>query len=73
MPILLIHGVRGDFTDYTKADWTRDGPNWRSAVFDTGALPQVELPDLVSEEISRHLSDVLGEPHAASEPAPIEA
>jgi len=42
MPVWMSHGVRGDFTDYRKKSLLADRPNWRFAVFETGALPYFE-------------------------------
>lgn len=47
-PILLLHGTRGDFQDFSEAGWVADRPNWRRVSLDTGALPQFErLPDVL--------------------------
>ena len=43
MPVWMSHGVRGDFTDYRGAAFVQSRPNWRSTVFQTGALPQFEV------------------------------
>jgi len=44
MPVWVPHGTRGDFKDFSGADWTAARPNWRLQAFDTGALPHFEQP-----------------------------
>ena len=44
-PVWLVHGTRGDFRDYSGADWTAQRPNWRRTVFEAGALPHFEHSD----------------------------
>jgi pimeloyl-ACP methyl ester carboxylesterase len=44
LPVWMSHGVRGDFTDYGSASMVADRPNWRLTVYQTGALPQFEVP-----------------------------
>lgn len=44
-PVWLTHGVRGDFVDYRGADSLAARENWTREVFDTGAMPHLELPD----------------------------
>jgi pimeloyl-ACP methyl ester carboxylesterase len=43
-PVWMSHGVRGDFVDYRGAEAFRSRANWRFEVFQTGALPQFEVP-----------------------------
>ncbi|CAN5844913.1 alpha/beta fold hydrolase [soil metagenome] len=43
-PTWLVHGVRGDFVDYTYAVMVDGRPNWLRQVFQTGALPHFEAP-----------------------------
>lgn len=45
LPIWLVHGVRGDFTDYRGTALVAALPNWRLTVLPTGALPHFELPE----------------------------
>ncbi|WP_346775210.1 alpha/beta hydrolase [Wenzhouxiangella sp. XN79A] len=45
LPTWLSHGVRGDFTDFSRAAVVADRPNWRITAFPTGALPYLELPE----------------------------
>jgi pimeloyl-ACP methyl ester carboxylesterase len=44
-PVWLAHGTRGDFGDFSEADWVRTRPNWTVQSFDTGAMPYFEQPD----------------------------
>lgn len=60
-PVLLLHGTRGDFQDFTEADWTERRPNWRRVTMDTGALPHFERLPEVLRHYRRFLSDPPGE------------
>ena len=46
-PVWMSHGVRGDFVDYRGAAAMKSRPNWRFDVFQTGALPHLEVPETV--------------------------
>lgn len=43
LPTWLVHGVRGDFVDYSNATLFDGKPNWSQKVFPTGALPHFEM------------------------------
>ena len=43
--VWMAHGVRGDFTDYSRVGDFRTKPNWTIEIFKTGALPHFELLD----------------------------
>lgn len=45
MPVWLPHGTRGDFKDFSDAEWARQSENWLVQAFDSGALPHFECPD----------------------------
>jgi pimeloyl-ACP methyl ester carboxylesterase len=45
LPVWLAHGTRGDFRDFSEADWLRERPNWSVQAFDTGALVFFEQPE----------------------------
>jgi pimeloyl-ACP methyl ester carboxylesterase len=45
LPVLLAHGTRGDFRDFSQAAWTHSRPNWRVQAFDTGAMLHFEQPE----------------------------
>ncbi len=44
VPVWMVHGVRGDFTDYGYKQAVENRPNWTIEVFATGALPHFEVP-----------------------------
>jgi pimeloyl-ACP methyl ester carboxylesterase len=47
-PVWVVHGVRGDFVDYTGLAQFSATPNWTIDVLPTGALPHFErLPEFV--------------------------
>ncbi len=43
-PVWLCHGTRGDFKDFSCTDGITEQANWRTTVFETGAMPYFELP-----------------------------
>jgi pimeloyl-ACP methyl ester carboxylesterase len=45
LPVWMSHGVRGDFTDYSRKKAFGAKPNWTITVFQTGALPHFEQLD----------------------------
>jgi len=47
LPVWMVHGIRGDFTDYSKATLFEHRPNWTIKSFPTGALPHFEVLDQV--------------------------
>ena len=56
MPVWMSHGVRGDFVDYRGKAWYADRPNWAFTQFETGALPQFEVPDAFFAAFDRFLA-----------------
>jgi pimeloyl-ACP methyl ester carboxylesterase len=42
LPVWVVHGTRGDFTDYRALDLVRDCPNWQVTVMQAGAMPYFE-------------------------------
>lgn len=42
LPVWVVHGTRGDFTDYRRLDLVRDRANWRVTVMQAGAMPYFE-------------------------------
>jgi pimeloyl-ACP methyl ester carboxylesterase len=42
--VWMSHGVRGDFTDFRAKALIHDSGNWRTSVFQSGALPYFEMP-----------------------------
>jgi pimeloyl-ACP methyl ester carboxylesterase len=55
LPVFMIHGTKGDFSDFTNAVWTESRANWTRRIHETGALPHVERPAEVAEQIQRFL------------------
>ena len=45
LPVWMPHGVRGDFRDFSGADWARERPNWTVQPFQSGAFPHFEQAD----------------------------
>ncbi|MBY6204862.1 alpha/beta fold hydrolase [Halomonas denitrificans] len=56
-PVWLSHGVRGDFTDFSRASNYRDRPNWRITEYPTGALPYFEVTDEFVRDYRAFLAD----------------
>jgi hypothetical protein len=44
MPVWVPHGTRGDFKDFSGADWTASRRELAAAAFEAGALPHFEHP-----------------------------
>lgn len=57
-PVWLSHGVRGDFTDFSKAEDYADKPNWRITELDTGALPYFEVPEAFIDGWKQFMADI---------------
>jgi pimeloyl-ACP methyl ester carboxylesterase len=57
-PVWLVHGTRGDFTDYRKADRVSDKDNWTVTVLPTGALPYFEMPEIFVERYDEFMERV---------------
>jgi pimeloyl-ACP methyl ester carboxylesterase len=45
LPVWIVRGVRGDFTDYSRVSGFKARPNWSITVSPTGALPHFEALD----------------------------
>ncbi|MBK1683029.1 alpha/beta fold hydrolase [Rhodoferax fermentans] len=43
LPVLVVHGTRGDFTNYKNLNIVSSQPNWQVQVLQTGAMPYFEL------------------------------
>lgn len=54
-PVWLAHGVRGDFKDYSGADWTAERSHWQREVFEAGAMPHFEHPEAFMAAYRRFL------------------
>ncbi|EJW09822.1 putative alpha/beta hydrolase [Rhodovulum sp. PH10] len=64
VPVLMTHGVRGDFTDFSYARILKSRPNWTMKVYPTGAFPQFEVADEFFRT-HREFWSGLAESHAA--------
>ncbi len=64
MPVWVPHGTRGDFKDFSDADWTRSRPSWRIEPFSTGALVQYEAPDQFASRLEMFLREPAAVPAA---------
>jgi len=53
--VWLPHGTRGDFADFSGADWARQAPNWTVQAFASGAIPSFETPDEFMSSYARFL------------------
>ena len=58
LPIWVPHGTRGDFKDFSGADWTQDRDNWQLQPFESGALPHFEDADSFSNAYRSFLAGV---------------
>lgn len=57
-PVWMVHGVRGDFTDYRYKQAFMGRPNWNITVMPTGALPYFEMPAEFALEYEAFLSEI---------------
>jgi pimeloyl-ACP methyl ester carboxylesterase len=55
-PIFMSHGVRGDFTNYRLEGMIANRANCRLRVYQTGALPYFEVPDLFCSDYDSFLA-----------------
>lgn len=68
LPVWVVHGTRGDFTDYRALDLVRGRANWQVTVMPAGAMPYFE--DTVTfmtafRAFEARCVDALGEPSLA--------
>ena len=56
LPVWLARGTRGDFSDFSAADWLRARPNWTVQSFDSGALVYFEQPAVFFKSWDEFLS-----------------
>jgi pimeloyl-ACP methyl ester carboxylesterase len=56
LPVWVPHATRGDFKDFSAADWARARANWRFEALPTGALPHFELPDTFADKLRAFLA-----------------
>ena len=55
LPVWMVHGQRGDFTDFRLAPRFADRPNWTITSLPTGALPHFERLRAVTDAYDRFL------------------
>ncbi len=55
-PVWMVHGTRGDFTDYSGKVRVEGRANWTIDVFDAGALPHFEQPERFNAMLERFLA-----------------
>lgn len=58
-PVIMLHGVRGDFVDYSRKTEVADRPNWTIHVLPTGAMPHFELPEAVTAAYDAFLAEAV--------------
>lgn len=56
-PVWLAHGTRGDFDDFSEAQWTSDRPNWARTAYDSGAMVFFEEPEAFHRDLDAFLSE----------------
>lgn len=57
LPVLVLHGTKGDFQDFSGIGWARERENWRIVSFPTGALPHFEELEAVMSQYRSFLDD----------------
>jgi pimeloyl-ACP methyl ester carboxylesterase len=60
--VWLAHGVRGEFADYGSLSRIGPPPHWRWDTFGTGAMPQLEAPQLFMSRYDAFLDHVATRP-----------
>lgn len=60
-PVLVMHGTKGDFQDFTDIAWTHERPNWRVKAYDAGALVHFEQPDEATADYVAFLARLVGQ------------
>jgi pimeloyl-ACP methyl ester carboxylesterase len=58
-PVWMSHGVRGDFKDFRGKRLVHDHGNWRTTVFQTGALPYFEASAAFFREFDAFLAGTI--------------
>lgn len=66
LPVWVPHATRGDFKDFSAADWAHARPNWRFEPFDSGALPHFERREEFMAAYDRFLRDAPTMRHPAA-------
>ena len=58
MPVWLPHGTRGDFKDFSEANWAREKSNWQVQAWESGALPHFEQTEAFMDAYTGFLDSV---------------
>jgi pimeloyl-ACP methyl ester carboxylesterase len=66
LPVYVLHGTKGDFKDFSEANWAIARKNWLFSAFDTGALVHWEKPEEFIGAYERFLAESAGIRAAAS-------
>jgi pimeloyl-ACP methyl ester carboxylesterase len=56
LPVWVPHATRGDFKDFSAANWAQARANWRFEALPTGALPHFEMPDAFADNLRAFLA-----------------
>lgn len=56
VPVFMPHGTRGDFRDFSAADWARADARWTVTPFDSGAMPHFERRAEFNAALDRFLA-----------------
>jgi len=56
-PIWMSHGLHGDFKDFRGKRLIHDRGNWRTTVYQTGALPYFEVPSKFCADLDAFLNE----------------
>lgn len=70
LPVWVPHATRGDFKDFSAADWTAAHANWRLQPFPTGALPYFEQPQAFLADYDRFLAGAAQSTSGPRSPSP---
>ena len=57
MPVWVPHATKGDFKDFSGADWARVADNWIVEPIEGGALPHFEVPETFFAAADKFISD----------------
>jgi pimeloyl-ACP methyl ester carboxylesterase len=69
LPVWVPHATRGDFRNFSGADWARARANWQFLPLPTGAMPHFELADEFNRRYAEFLASARQSGAAAAAPA----
>lgn len=55
--VWVAHGTRGDFADFSARGWAEARSNWRFTAYDSGAMPHIEHPERMADELASFLEE----------------